>query len=331
MKAVKSAKGPADSDPVLGNEYDAAVAVTPSVARFCTCSDWVLPAHRHLCGERELHVRREGESWLALAEGPLMQFVGALQPLDALWCFSCPLVGPDPRACVDLLEDFLVNDKPGTQMVLLGGIPWDSDLHLYLRRGFGGRWQVHALPGTDCLQASLEGGAEGFLSRRSGKFRAELRRSVRKAQAAGVSFELVSEVADADVLFARIVTAEQHSWKWQAGESIFQAENTRAFYQDLIRRSCAAGRLRVAFARLDGVDIGYAFGASLGGAFRGLQMSYHRDHAALAPGNLCQWELIRQAEAESLHTYDLGMDIDYKARWAERRLKLITLLLLKAS
>ena len=329
MKAGRPIGEAADSDPVLGNEYDAAVAMTPAIARFCTCSDWVLPAHQHLCGERQMHVRRQGDAWLALAEGPLMQFVGAMQPLDALWCFSCPLVGPDTRACIDLLEDFLVDERPDTRMVLLGGIPWDSDLHLYLRRGYGGRWQVHALPGTDCLQASLEGGAEGFLSRRSAKFRAGLRRSLRGAQTAGVSFEYVSASVDADALFTRIVAAEQHSWKWQAGESIFQAENTRAFYRDLIRRSVAAGRLRVVFARLDGEDIGFAFGAALGGVFRGLQMSYHRDHAALAPGNLCQWELIKLCEREGLHTYDLGMDIDYKARWGEHRLKLITLLMLK--
>lgn len=330
MKAEKASSGAGDSEFVSENEYNSAVARTPAIARFCSCSDWVLPAHRHLCGERELHVRRRGESWLALAEGPLMQFVGALQPLDALWCFSCPLIGPDPRDCVDLLEDFLLEEKPDARLVLLGGIPWDSDLHLYLRRGYGGRWQAHALPGTDCLQASLEGGAEGFLSRRSGKFRAGLRRSERAAQAAGVKFERVLAADDPDALFARIVATERQSWKWQAGESIFQTANTRAFYQELIRRSCTAGRLRAAFARLDGEDIGFAFGAALGGVFRGLQMSYHRAHAALAPGNLCQWELIRQCEVEGLGTYDLGMDIDYKARWAEHRLKLVTLLMVKA-
>jgi CelD/BcsL family acetyltransferase involved in cellulose biosynthesis len=304
--------------------------MTPAIARFCTSTDWVLPAHRHLFGPRALHVRRRGDAWLALAEGPLMQFVGALQPMDALWCFSCPLVGPDPRASVDLLEDFLEDERPDARLVLLGGIPWDSDLHRYLRRGYGGRWQVHALPGTDCLQASLAGGAEGFLSRRSGKFRAGLRRSERAAQASGVEFELVCDHPDAAVLFARLLAVEQESWKWQAGESIFQTESTRAFYEELIARACAAGRLRVAFARREGVDIGFAFGANFGGVFRGLQMSYHRDHAALAPGNLCQWALIRECGREGVELYDLGMDIDYKARWAEHRLRLITLLMVRA-
>lgn len=330
MKAVHSAGESAGSEPVLGDEYDAAVAVTPAVARYCSCSDWVLPAHRHLCGERRLHVRREGDTWLALAEGPLMQVMDTLQPLDALWCFSSSLIGPDARASVDLLEDFLEDKTPPPQMVLLGGIPWDSDLHLYLRRGYGGRWRVHALPGTDCLQASLAGGADGFLSRRSGKFRAGLRRSVRLANERDVSFELVRAAPDADALFKRLLATEQSSWKWQAGESIFQADNTRAFYEELIARSCASGRLRVAFARREGMDIGYAFGAALGGVFRGLQMSYHREHGDLAPGNLCQWELIRHCAEEGLETYDLGMDIDYKARWAEHKLKLITLLMIRA-
>lgn len=309
--------------------YNEAVARTPDIARFCTGTDWIIPAHRHLFEPRELTLRRQDDSWLVFAEGPLMQIPAALQPLDALWCFSCSLVGPDPQASVEMLETFLSEEKSAAPLVLLGGIPWDSDLHLYLRRTFGGSWGLHPLPGTDCLQASLDGGVEGFLSRRSAKFRAELRRAERKAGGDGVAFDVVNRCDDPHRLYQRILGIERQSWKWQEGESIFQAENMPAFYTELIERAVAGQRLRAVFARRDGRDIGYAFGACFGGSFRGLQMGYHRDCATLAPGNLCQWELIKCLETENLTTYDLGMEIGYKARWAERKLKLVTLLMLR--
>jgi len=318
-----------DFDDVSISQYDAAVARTPGIAHFCSSSAWVLPAHRYLNGERELLARQREGHWLLMARGAFMQIPSALQPLDAQWCFCSPLIGGQVSSSVTLLTETLSEETVPSRLVLLGGIPRDEHWFHCLSGALTPMGTLRAFTGTDCLVASLADGTEGFLSRRSGKFRAELRRSERKAEREGVRFDHAHEEADAQSLLERILSVEQRSWKWQAGESIFQACGMLDFYRDLMRRTAAGGTLRAVFACRDGQDLGYAFGASFAGSFRGLQMGYDRACETLSLGNLCQWQLIQRLAGEGIARYDLGMDIDYKRRWAEERLELVTLLLVR--
>jgi CelD/BcsL family acetyltransferase involved in cellulose biosynthesis len=53
------------------------------------------------------------------------------------------------------------------------------------------------------------------------------------------------------------------------------------------------------------------------GEYRGLQFSYHDDHAALGLGGLLQYQQIVALCDEGVERYDLGTEMDYKRRWAE--------------
>ena len=176
----------------------------------------------------------------------------------------------------------------------------------------------------------MANGFDGFLGNRSGKFRATLRRSIREVAADGFVVDVVSSpyqpTVDAEALFARLLAVERRSWKWEQSESIFQSE-AAAFYRSLIERCWDNGKLRVAFVHRDSEDVAYAAGCHFGNTFRGLQMSYDQRYNRFGLGNRCQLALIENAIAEGAHTYDLGMEIDYKKRWSDRQLRLALLLI----
>src|SRR4029078_10297137 len=135
---------------------------------------------------------------------------------------------------------------------------------------------------------------DGFLSRRSREVRKSLRKSMRAADRAGVTFESVRAPAGgAPALYARIHDVEAASWKAREGVGISSGP-MRAFYEHMLPRLCARGRHRLLLARAADRDIGYILGAVFEGEYRGLQFSYDDERAALGIGGLLQYHQILQ-------------------------------------
>jgi len=176
--------------------------------------------------------------------------------------------------------------------------------------------------------ASLEGGVEGFVSRRSRKMRANLRRARRKTQAAGVTFEEADLTRGSKEIYDRIIEIEMQSWKGLSGVGI-DSGHMHDFYDEMVARLHAADALRVLFAREGGRDAAYILGGVLGDTFRGLQFSYIQELEELSLGNICQLEMVDRLVTEGVLNYDLGSDIEYKARWGESGLKTTTLVVFK--
>lgn len=55
-------------------------------------------------------------------------------------------------------------------------------------------------------------------------------------------------------------------------------------------------------------------------------MSYDTSMTSMGAGNLVQFELIQALGEEDVEYYDLGLDMNYKRRWAEARLEFVNLL-----
>src|SRR5262245_3205631 len=77
--------------------FDAAVARTPAIDRFCSSSAWVLAAHDALMGPREPWVLRGEGGWVATAIAERHSGVMYVEPLELAWGLACPIIG-DPRA-----------------------------------------------------------------------------------------------------------------------------------------------------------------------------------------------------------------------------------------
>lgn len=309
-------------------EYNMAVAQTPGISAFTTSSDWSWAAHTALHPPRELFAYREGNAWVVLATGALFGSPSVLQPLESCWSFVCPAVGREPRQVAQLLQSVLRRMSPDYPLTYLGGLPQHGALHHAIRQSLEGAYRVVAIPGCHSLQASLDGGVDGFMSRRSAKFRAEINRARRRACVQGFTAERMVHRVCGEALWQRVMAVEAATWKWQQGESIFQGE-AAGFYQRMMQMAGACGRLRAVFFRYQGRDVAYAFGAVFAGMFRGLQMGYDHVFAQFSLGNLAQFELIEQSSIEALEWYDLGMVMDYKFRWADRQLNLTNLCILR--
>ena len=173
--------------------------------------------------------------------------------------------------------------------------------------------------------ATLDGDWEGYLQRRSAHFRRNLRQAERRAAAAGVEFEVV--IAGGAAVIDRAVAVERNSWKGQQGSGLSEARFA-SFYTRIAERVTPATRFRAIFARLADVDVAYILGAVRGDRYRGFQLSYHDDLAAMSLGHLLQARQLQLLAQEGIGVYDLGMDMPYKLAWSDDALTTYTLVVL---
>src|SRR5205823_6218952 len=158
---------------------------------------------------------------------------------------------------------------------ILAGMTANGPQRQALERVLPQRWERRR--GTPTLRhvASLEGGVDGFLGRRSRELRKSIRKSLRGASHAGLSFEGVRATSadGAEALYEQNQSVEAASWKARDGVGI-SAGPMRAFYGLMLPRLCARGQQRTVFACMRGRDVGYILGAVFEGEYRGLQFSY---------------------------------------------------------
>lgn len=323
-------------------DFDRRVERQSDVDRFCSRSEWILPYHRAFLPEREPFVYRggAGEASFAVMAAREHPDVGRyLEPFENMWCFACPLVGPDAvsllAAAIAACDAGQAPGHPGTPVVL-GGIPASRDprgLVASLARAFEDRYELRVVDATQRFVASLEGGLEGWLSRRSRSFRRNLRAALRVAEGDPLAFEHVPvpDAAAARDVYERLLGVEEKSWKHAEGGGVARGP-MRAFYRDMLPRLAARRGLRVVVATREGEDVGYLHGGLVDDPsgrrhFRGLQMSYDRRFAHLSLGNLLQHEMLRALCTEGVRSYDLGTRQEYKRRWAEEGLLTLTILM----
>ncbi len=305
-----------DLDAAAG-DYDAAVAASAYIDRFCSSSAWVLPAVRALMDERAPWIHRDADAWVAMMRGRHDRGFRYVEPLEATWGLSSPVVGVDGAAASELLAELARATERTWDVMVLSGVldaaPWKRPLLALLAQ----RYDVRMGGVTQRHVASLAGGLDGYMSRRTRNFRRSVTRAVRRVRDAGIALELVADASDPDALYARVQDVEARSWKGHAKIGI-DVGRMRDFYALMTRRLAASGRLRLLFARRDDRDVAYVLGGVLGDTYRGLQFSFDASLSELGLGNACQHEQIRLLCDEGVGRYDLGTTgIGYKTRWAE--------------
>ena len=240
-----------------------------------------------------------------------------LEPVESMWLFGCPLLGTDPlpalRALLD--EEPYRRNRPD---LLIGGLVMDTPLPGRLLSALEPWYEGYHEGSVTYRTASLAGGLDGYLSRRSPRLRHNLRRGMKKVIDAGISFErhAPATAAEADAVYDRMLAVEEKSWKG-IGACGMTVEPCATFYRLLLRRLSASAAGRVMFTVRDGTDIGFIFGGCQLGRYRGQQFSYAEEVAALGLGNLLQLEQIRWLCEEDVSCYDMGPLMDYKVHWTE--------------
>jgi hypothetical protein len=303
------------------------VSQSGDVDRFCSSSDWVLPAALELQAGRTPFIRRGVDGYVALMWSRIRPQV--LEPLEAMWGMACPVVGQDVRELGRELAAELTETEPTPSALILCGLESGSSRLKALASALGAQHEVRLGPRSIRHCASLGGGVDGFLARRSAKLRASLRRADRRAEAIGVRFLLESvSVHEAEASYARLLAVEAQSWKGRSGVGFAHSEML-GFYHAMLPRLAARGAVRLLFAVRDGRDVGYILGGVRERSYRGLQFSFAQGEEALSLGNLLQLRMIERLCAEGIERYDLGAEVDYKRRWAEEEHATVTLIALR--
>jgi hypothetical protein len=293
--------------------YNGAVAAFAGIDPYCSRTDWMLPFHASFTPGAPLHIWQEYESFIVLAQGlPAEKML--FSSVDSMWGFATALVGgQSPRMLGSICRTSLRQGH-----IILYGLPNDRGFLDAVASQTTATHRAFLLNPVSRCVASLQGGLEGFLSRRSSKFRVNARRAVKLVADAGVLFRCIDR-APADTmmsLYMELLAIESRSWKGQSGEGADQPP-MKDFYRYMFERIGPAGLLRVIVAELDGRQIGYLHGAVVNGRFRGLQFSFDDRYRSLSLGNVLQLKMLEWLCREQAELYDLGMAVPYKKKWAE--------------
>ena len=310
----------------VADQYDEVVRATPGIDRFCSVSDWLLAAYAAWGGRTPTRILRGRHGFAAFQDHTDPDGTRVMLGLDSMWGFTCPLVGADPVALADEFARYLEGCPSTWQVVLISGLRRDSLMFLSLTQALGKRFVLRIGSPMRRWLASLEGGEAAFFARRSSKLRETLRAAQRKAEAEGIEMQRlrVGSTEQAEKLFHRLLEVEARSWKGSEATGLL-IDDMHAFYHEITLRWAARGALRAIFARCRGEDVGYILGGTFDRIYRGFQFSFDRRFKRFSLGNLMQREQIRELCAEGFETYDLGIDMAYKRRWAESVLDTFTL------
>lgn len=300
----------------VADDFDRAVACTPEIDRFCSSAAWILAASSALMPPRVSFSFRGEHGYFAMMRGVHPAGFPYLEPVELAWGLAAPLVGGDAAALVDEVVPVLAARRDW-QLAIISGHTATGPQRRALEAALPARWERRRGQPTLRHVASLDGGVDGFLARRSRELRKSIRKSLRAAEDAGLTFESVrAPEGQAAALYDRIQAVEAHSWKSQEGVGI-SAGPMRAFYAAMLPRLCALGQQRTIFARQADRDVGFILGAVMGDEYRGLQFSYHDELSRLGIGGLMQYQQVVELCGEGVARYDLGTEMDYKRRWAE--------------
>jgi CelD/BcsL family acetyltransferase involved in cellulose biosynthesis len=312
----------------VADDFDREVSVTPAIDRFCSASAWILAASAALMPPRVAYSFRGKHGYFAAMRGVHPAGFPYIEPVELAWGLASPLIGADADELVAEVVPLLAARRDW-QLVILSGITVNGPQRRALDATLPARWERRRGQPTVRHVASLEGGIDGFLSRRSRELRKSLRKSLRAAADAGMTFESARAThSEAAALYDRIQAVEARSWKSQEQVGISMGP-MRAFYGAMLPRLCAVGQQRTIFARIEGRDVGYILGAVMGGEYRGLQFSYDAELSQYGIGGLLQYQQVVDLCAEGVARYDLGTEMDYKRRWAEEIMETEMLVLVR--
>jgi hypothetical protein len=297
------------------SRYDDLVAASSLVDRYCSSSYWILPAHQAFNPSATVLVLHDEQGYFVACRPKNRPEL--LLPFENSWCFSSPLVGNDRAQLVAAVWDALAAES--WKAWLVTGLDntdpaWDRLCKLAALAGC----KVTPTRTTVRCVASLAGGLPGYLSRRSGRFRRNVLREQRRAGTAGIVFEdhAPTSATAASQLFQRIVAIEHCSWKG-VRLSGFESGSMRDFYAAGLPLLGDAGRLRSTLAYHRDQPIGAIFGGIFAGTYRGLQLTYAMGYEEHGVGNLLQLHTLERLVDEGIEHYDLGIEMPYKAAWAE--------------
>lgn len=296
--------------------WDTLAAQEVFADRYCSSPSWCLALMEAFSPHGRLVLySNEDLSNLAVFNEREVEGGTLVMPADGMWLLGCPILGAQPEAFLAELLDFWKSPKDGLRQVCISGL---YPSHPVLANPPWAKLPNWAIQPSGRMVASLAGGLDGFLGRRSKNFRSRLRRTVKKAELAEVTVEHFGQELTARgalEVYERIQALERESWKGMARSGI-DSGDMKLFYEKMIPLLAEHSRFYGLFLKKGDTDVAYLFGARYANYFRGLQFSF-LESERLGLGNVAQYHMISRLCEENCQSYDLGQAMEYKTRWAE--------------
>ncbi len=302
----------------LRQDFDARILEMPEIDRFCSSSSWILAARESFHASGAPAVYRFDDGYLAMFRESMHGWGKVWLPMEAAWCLSCPLIGEAVPMSLQL-KQLLFTCSAEWDTAILTGLPLNGILWNALIETLAPQFRLFGGPEVSRRIASLKGGVDGFLSRRSSKFRGNLKRAQRLAEDAGLTWKIETpgNIEKTMTLFSTMMDIEARSWKGLEGVGV-NLGHMRDFYERMLQLLAPEKACRMVFAVQGDQPIGYIMGGVMDELYRGFQFSFDSKFSHLSLGNLLQMKMIEVLSEEGLQYYDLGTEIEYKRRWAEK-------------
>ena len=297
------------------SSWNKAALSTLQADPFCCRTEWQLSFYEAFSPGRTLYLRESTNSLLAFARidnrSPHKLFI----PVESLWLFGCPLLGPES---VDLMQETI--QESNRPRFLISGLRPGGRLFRQLRERFTHQYNFRLYSRGTLCGASLSGGLDGFLSRRSSNHRRNLNKEMQRAIRKGVYFEryVPTSEKEVDEIYARIIHVERKSWKG-IGQCGMAEQPALSYYYLMLKRLALSRSARIIIAKHKERDIGFIYGGLSSHIYRGQQFSFSEDWRKASIGNLLQLEQIRWLCDEGVRRYDMGPMMGYKKHWTERK------------
>lgn len=302
---------------------------------FCCGPVWQISAQQAFFPARAFCFDKSDDALVLFAKYEVSPEYHMWCPLESNWLFGCPLLGEDAHCLQEILRQALsdmVDKERGFPRIVISGLQQGDALPGSLWRHYNREFIFYRHAASVQCAASLEGGLDGFLARRSANHRTKLRKAARNAARRGIFFErhTPTSMDQAYALYQRMLQVEQKSWKGR--DRCGMAESpAKEFYSIMMTALARTGNARVMFARHEEDDIGFIFGAMAGKVYRGQQFSYDIEWREWSLGNLMQIHKIAWLCEEGAERYDMGPIVgprmEYKKHWTEENREIQTWIL----
>jgi CelD/BcsL family acetyltransferase involved in cellulose biosynthesis len=317
---VEALEGRAAFD-ALRDEWNALVARGPADVPFAH-HEWTAAWLDAFAPDAPLRVLvARGRDGRATGMAPLLEerVRGVLRLVAPANDHSCRVewaLGPDASGAVAAIWAYL-RDRARWDVLLLRDVPRDGPTSSMLEalaradRHLTGRWASVRSP---FVELGALGGAE---ERTSAKFRANLRRRLRRLGELGaVAVTRVDGTEGLDAALAEFLALEASGWKGERGSAIALDPSLVRFYTTVARDAAAGGRLALRALTLDGRAVASHLGLLHRGVYYLAKMAYDEALAPVSPGQLLQREVLAECEARGLARFDfLGPDMAWKRDW----------------
>ena len=180
------------------------------------------------------------------------------------------------------------------------------------------RMPVHKYSEAWAPWTEVPGNITSFYAELPGRLRNTLRRCRKTAEAKGrLDFEVIEKIKQLDDILDVLFEIEYNSWKGKNGTAIKCQKEVEYFYRLLAHWAMKCNHLVLFFLRLNNEPIAASFCLHSGQTIFLLKPGYHESFAHLSPGNLLQYEILKNlTKWPQIKEYNfLGACDPWKLEW----------------